>query len=103
MLSASAYDLTDNTYLDLDYSGYRKNLKLPIINNYCLLFDPEKPLTSLLFNQSLSICEDDRYHLLSWKMIPYSRPKLSDFYVIAYPQLNCLLNSSKEMSVGGGV
>ena len=39
MLSASAYGLlADNTYLDLDYSGYHKN-RHPIIAYYHVSYD----------------------------------------------------------------
>ena len=43
MLSASAFGLADNTYLDLDYSGYHKNLI-----QYCLLFAVQDHFRSIL-------------------------------------------------------
>ena len=40
MLSASAFGSVDNTYLDLDYSGYHKNLIQQLFTNarvpYCI-------------------------------------------------------------------
>ena len=63
MLSASAFGSADNTYLDLDYSGYHKNLIQYIV--YYLTIkafeDPEVSSEELSVTRWFSTCKLNSY------------------------------------------
>ena len=59
-----------------------------MLADFVILFDPKKPLDITIIQSVLKAGIGNKvYSLLSWKMIPYSRPKLSDFYTLSPTKL----------------